>query len=416
MLAKFSRLMLPPVILAAALLVYRVVWTLAAPPAAEISFPRREPWPVTADSRELRICSDQQLAQVLDRVKPPLDGLTTNHLVHALRLWGPAADFGDPAIPSGPMMRNYLLDDRVFQQLALGQSPPLFYRGPDGVDVRSYDDQADFQHTSSYHTDDLLATLAESGLALDTPLHLRDGEARIADLLTSAMRRFYSGRHEYEWTIIACARYAHPLAPWRNKYGEKIDVEMLVKELTDKPAELGPCGGLHRLEALAVMYRIDQQSPALPSHVRQRILGYMKQASDRLVKSQSIDGYWCSGWSQNQSKVQSPKSEVAEPTLHDKLLVTGHHLEWLALAPEEVQPPRETIVRAGQWLTRTLLEIDEKTLLAAYGPYSHAARALCLWKGIEPMEAWRGQKPEIAGRQTTVRNPGSTVSMTRNAD
>jgi hypothetical protein len=221
-----------------------------------------------------------------------------------------------------------------------------------------------------------LATLAESGIPLETPLHLRDGEARIADLLTGSMRRYYPGRHEYEWSTIAFARYAHPLSPWRNKYGEKIDVESLVKELTDKPAELGPCDGLHRLEALAVMYRIDEQSPALPPRVKQRMFGYMEQAADRLVKSQSVDGYWSSGWSRPQSAVHSTQSTVAEPSLHDKLLVTGHHLEWLALAPEEVQPPRETIVRAGQWLTRTLLEIDEKTLLQAYGPYSHAARAV----------------------------------------
>ena len=75
--------------------------------------------------------------------------------------------------------------------------------------------------------------------------------------------------------------------------------------------------------------------------------------------------------------------------MHDKLLVTGHQLEWLALAPEQVQPPRETIVRAGQWITRTLLEIDQKELVETYGPYSHAARALCLWRSVEPMEAWK---------------------------
>jgi hypothetical protein len=77
------------------------------------------------------------------------------------------------------------------------------------------------------------------------------------------------------------------------------------------------------------------------------------------------------------------------PTLHDKLLVTGHHLEWLALAPEEVQPPREAVVRAAQWLVTALMEMDEKQIAAAYGPYSHAARALCLWRGVDPFEFWK---------------------------
>ena len=416
MLQRISRLVLPPAILIAALAAYRLIFGFASPPMDSLRLPRREPWPVTASSREERVCTGDQLAAVLERVKPPRDGLTSNHLVHALRLWGPGAEFGDPSVTSGPVMRDYLLDDRVFQQLAGEKSPPLFYRGDGGVDLRSYDDAAEFQHTSSYHTDDMLATLAESGVPLDAPLHLRGGQSRVADLLTGSMQRFYLGRHEYEWSIIAFARYAHPLVPWRNKYGEKIDVEALVKELTDKPAELGPCGGLHRLEALAVMYRIDQQSPALPLRVRQRMRTYMKQASDRLVRSQSVDGYWSSGWSKNQPQVENSKSKFAESTLHDKLLVTGHHLEWLALAPAEVQPPRETIVRAGQWLTRTLLELDAGQLHKAYGPYSHAARALCLWKGVEPMEAWRKrskvreQTSESRGQRREVRNQGTRDS------
>ncbi len=410
MLQKISRLTLPPAIVVAALAIYRLVFALTTPESANIELPRNEPWPVTASSHEPRVCSDEQLAQVLDRVKPPRDGLTTNHLVHALRLWGSTADFGDAAVPSGRMMRDYLLDDRVFQKLAGSQSPPLFFRGKDGLDVRSYDDTAAFQQTSSYHGDDVLATLAESGTPLDAAILLRDGEAQVGDLLTGAARRFYLDRHEYEWSIIAFARYAHPLRAWRNKYGEKIDVEGLVMELTDKPAELGPCDGLHRLEALAVLYRIDQQSPALSLRVKHRMLSYMKRVSDRLVEAQSVDGYWASGWSHTsnpKSEIRNPKS--AGPSLHDRLLVTGHQLEWLALAPEEVQPPRETIVRAGQWLTTALLEMDQKQLHDAYGPYSHAARALCLWKGVEPMAAWEQraesseQRSEVGGRRSEVR-------------
>lgn len=395
MIAKLCRVGLPPLIVIAALGLYRLIFAFTWTPQDDIRLTRREPWQVTSAAREPRICSDEQLAAVLERVQPPRDMPTTNHLVHALRLWGPAAVFDDAHTPSGRAMRDCLLDDRRFQQMAGSQSPPLLFRESDGVFARSYDDGASFQQTSSFHSDDLLATLAESGLSLDTPLHLRDGEGRVADLLTAAMRRFYPDRHEYEWTIIALARYAHPIQPWRNKYGEKIDVETLVKELTDKPPELGPCDGLHRLEALAVLYRIDQQSPALSQRVKRRMLSYMQQASHRLVHAQSVEGYWSSGWSKPQSKVQSPRSNVSE-TLHDKLLVTGHHLEWLALAPEEVQPPRETIVRAGQWLAKTLLEMDSKSLLDAYGPYSHAARALCLWKGVEPMEAWRNRS-EVGG-------------------
>ncbi|HUE72609.1 MAG TPA: hypothetical protein VMP01_17115 [Pirellulaceae bacterium] len=409
MLAKFSRLTLPPAIVVAALVVYRLVMATVTPNRGPMELPRNEPWIVTSELREPRICSDEQLAQVLDRVQPPRDGLTTNHIVHALRLWGDQADFGDPAIPSGRVMRDYLLDDRIFRSLAGPESPPLFFRGKDGLDVRSYDDLASFQQTSSYHSDDILATLAESGIPLDATIRLRNGEkAKVADLLEGTRQRFYLDRLEYEWSIIAFVRYGHPLKPWRNKYGEKIDIAGLVKELTDKPAEIGPCDGLHRLEALAVLYRIDQMSPALPPRVKHRLLSYMKRVSDQLALSQSVEGYWSSGWSRT-SQLQSEG-----PTLHDKLLVTGHHLEWLALAPEEAQPPRETIVRAGQWLTRTLLEMDSMQLHKAYGPYSHAARALCLWKGVEPVAAW-GERAEVREQRAEVGGQGE-VKLTLNLE
>ena len=396
MLAKLCRLTIPPAVVIVALAVYRLVMAMALPTAASDELPRKEPWIVTASQSEPRVCSDEQLAQVLDRVKPPRAEMTTNHLVHALRLWGQAAEFGDASIPSGRTMRDYLLDDRVFQSLAGTNSPALYFQTNDGLDVRSYDDARTFQQTSSYHSDDILATLAETGVPLEATIRLRGGEAKVADLLRGARQRFYLDRMEYEWSIIAFVRYGHPVQPWRNKFCEQINIDLLVKELTDKPPELGPCDGLHRLEALAVLYRIDQQSPALSLRVKHRMLSYMKRISDQLVASQSVEGYWASGW----SRKNNPQS--ATPTLHDRLLVTGHHLEWLALAPEEIQPPRETIVRAGQWLTRTLLELDPKLLHEAYGPYSHAARALCLWKGVEPMEAWkraeiREQRSEVGG-------------------
>jgi hypothetical protein len=64
-------------------------------------------------------------------------------------------------------------------------------------------------------------------------------------------------------------------------------------------------------------------------------------------------------------------------------------LEYLAFAPEQFQPPRESIIRAGQWLARAFVEETPKELEKNYGPFSHAARALCLWRGQEPWDAWQ---------------------------
>ncbi len=389
---------MPPLIMVVALLVYRLAASSAKPSAIEPS--RDVPLVIAPRFDEPRVVTDEQLAAVLDRVKPPTKPLKTNNMVHALRLWGPEADFRDPAIPTGRQMRDYILDDRVYRQFAGENAPPIFYRDAHGIAVRSFDDAVANRETSSYHADDLLATLAETGTPLSTPMHLRDGEATVGEFLNDSLQRFHLDRFEYEWATITYARYVFPERQFRNQWGERINVDQLVDEAIGPSLELGPCNGLHRLEALAVLYRADEQEHVLRNRTKLKILSHMRRVSDLLVASHSPEGFWTRQWPQGAAAVGG---DQAKADLYDKILVTGHHLEWLALAPEEVQPPRENIVRAGQWLTRTLLEMDETALLEAYGPYTHAARALALWRSKDPYQAWnRGVGVSPADRTNDV--------------
>lgn len=384
MLARLCRWTLPTLLVVVALAAVRMLVIQSPGPA--IRLPRNEPAMIRPRFNDPRVVTDAQLAAVLERVKPPAGPANTNNMVHALRLWGPSVEFGAAGVPSGRELLTYFLDDAEFRRLAGADAPPLFSRGRDGMDVRSYDDQVAHRLTSSFHTDDLVATLAEAGVPLDTRLVLRAGEAQVRDLLATALSRFHLERHEYEWTAIAYARYVFPERGWRNKFGEAIDVDDLVHEILAHPPELGPCNGLHRLEALVVLLKADEPYRALRPRTRARILTALARASQALAAAQSPEGYWTRQWPRGAAARDAEKQPAST---YDKLLVTGHHLEWLALAPEEVQPPRETIVRAGQWLARTLLEMNEKDIVEAYGPYTHAARALCLWRGMEAADAWK---------------------------
>jgi hypothetical protein len=388
---RVSQWILPPALLFVALAAYR--FAMVRPLPDRITPAKSEPWVIAPRFTEPRIATDEQLVAVLNRVKPPTGkDQMTNNFVHALRLWSTKADFHDDKTPSGEELRQYFLDDKVFRKYAGDKALPLFYYGRDGLDVRSYDEQPEHRASSSYHVDDLLATLAETGTSLDTPILLRAAngtdQATVGELLSDSLRRFHLERFEYEWTAIVYARYAFPLRQWRNKYGSRIDINAIVKELIDKPLDVGPCNGLHRLEALAVLYRADEEAKALQPKTKRAMLQHMKRCSDLLVASQSPEGYWNRRWPQGGAALEEKTT-----SLHDKLLVTGHQIEWLALAPDEVQPPRENIVRAGQWLVKTLTEMDEKELVNAYGPYTHAARALCMWRNVDPYTAWQaGQK------------------------
>src|SRR5262245_50309498 len=110
MLTALCRVLLPPFILALALGVYRV--TLPTAVSTQLEPPRATPVAILPRYDWPAAVSDEQLARVLDRVKPPVVMPLTNNFVHALRLWGPQADFGTNKIPSGAAMLRYLLDDR----------------------------------------------------------------------------------------------------------------------------------------------------------------------------------------------------------------------------------------------------------------------------------------------------------------
>ena len=72
-----------------------------------------------------------------------------------------------------------------------------------------------------------------------------------------------------------------------------------------------------------------------------------------------------------------------------KILATGHALEWWAFAPESVHPPRETMVKAGQWLVKTVDEMSDRDIASSYTFLSHAGRSLALWRGKFPAQAYQ---------------------------
>src|SRR5262245_23744778 len=125
MLARISRWTLPSLIVIAALVVYRFAVIGGQQPA--IVLPRKVPLSIGPRFDEPRVVTDEQLAAVLERVKPPAEPANTNNFVHALRLWGANADFGDAKVPSGRELRDYFLDDATFRRFAGENASPLSY-------------------------------------------------------------------------------------------------------------------------------------------------------------------------------------------------------------------------------------------------------------------------------------------------
>ncbi|MBX9789462.1 MAG: hypothetical protein K2Y37_11150 [Pirellulales bacterium] len=381
---RFARWLTAPVILVVACGMYRAA---QGPEPPDLVLVRDRPWTINPLQDDPRVVTNEQLHAVLARVRLPIGSPDTNKIIHALRLWGPSADFGKKYW-SGAAMRDYLTNDVAYRTHAGEGAPPLLTWALDGTAVRPARQGDPHVATGSVHVDDLLATLGEIGMPLDAHLETREGTMTVRQLLTRAMRRFHYSQAEYEWSAISYARYVFPTLSWRNDHGQKIDVDGLIDELVRRPLRQGVCAGTHRVEALVVLLRADDQARVLKPAERRRIIEHLRRVADLLTASQHAQGYWSKNWPEGAASLTEEN-----PPLADRILATGHHLEWLALAPPEVQPPRESIVRAAQWLVRAMQEVDDRSLDIEYGPFSHAARALSLWRGSEAFTAWRMTMP-----------------------
>ena len=397
MFARIVRFIVPPLLLLVAIGSYRAYCLTQgfhssnhmSPSASE----RRLPWSITPRYDWPFVVTDEQLFAVLDRLKPPPGPADSNLWLHALRLWGDRAEFDDSSRPSGRKMKQYFLDDRVYRETNGDDVPPLYRMDSvtGDVSVRDWSRHDPYRTTSSYHLNDILATLGETNTPLDRSLMTRDGVTDVASLLETAMRRFHLRQHEYEWSVISYARYVYPDNDWRNEYGERISIAGIVDQLIQPKLGGGPCNGLHRLEAIVVLDgangKVASERRSLARRSRQKMLSHMNHVVGRLMQAQNDEGYWTRKWPEG----VSAKIDVSAP-LSDRILVTGHHLEWLALAPAEVEPSRQMVVQAAQWLVRAIVEVDNETLHRHYGPFSHAGRALCLWRSKDPYETWRAGK------------------------
>ena len=101
------------------------------------------------------------------------------------------------------------------------------------------------------------------------------------------------------------------------------------------------------------------------------------------MAQQSLEGYWDATWAQD-GRIE--EDESGEALLRSRILATGHALEWWAMAPQELHPPREVMVRAGQWLVREIEAMPRDSIDRNYTFLSHAGRALSLWRGGFPVE------------------------------
>jgi len=119
---------------------------------------------------------------------------------------------------------------------------------------------------------------------------------------------------------------------------------------------------------------------------------FLTLVAEILVSIQSPQGHWDEIWLE---RLPGKKKRLTrfEPNDDSRILVTGHHLEWLLLLPSEIAPPPETFRRAGQWLLPVLLREtkDRRWVVRWYCPAVHAARSVAVLADLAPAAVVEGR-------------------------
>jgi hypothetical protein len=354
--------------------------------APESSFPELRPEPLTVgplyDCPEM--LSDAELRQVLEKLKPRLAGAKPriNHVDHALRFWGADAEFDDESCLSGAAMRDLLSNHQRFAQVWGSAARPLLLNEETGVRVR-----VDQNPSASSHTDHTIAALAEVGTPLDHPVITPGGRTDFRAMIEGSLRSFSLNQVEHEWSGLTYALFLVEANQWQTTEGQEITFDRLAERSMRQEFQQGVCYGNHRLHELVVLLRVDDQHKILSESMRSKILDHLKAVTQTLARTQQAGGYWDGLWAGVTS--QTPEQNLPSAELSERIIVTGHVLEWLALAPEADQLPLESRIRASRWLVETILAMDSEKVTVNYPFLTHAGRALSLWRGKFPAQAIR---------------------------
>jgi len=359
------------------------------------------------------VISDEQLHRILPRLALHFRGDRTviGHVDHSLRCFGPNAEFDDPQAMSGRDMLWLLTNQYRFASVYGSEQAPLLMDDGTGVRIRALEGPI-----SSSHFDHTLASLGELGEPLDLPIVTQLRRTTLRSVLEQSLRDFSLNQAEYEWSALAYALYLPPVSRWVTSEGQVVTFDRLAERIMREDMPNGVCSGNHRLHSLVMLLRVDDlmssqgKPPILSLEGRSNIEGYLREMTDAFVRHQHPDGFWNGDWPTAAPTSREPTDRVGD-RLSDRIIVTGHVLEWWSLAPQELQPPRQVVIRAAQWLVRTIDGLTEDEIQNYNSYLSHVARALALWRGTLPGDVLAHMREEETASGSAPTEPRDAAAV-----
>jgi hypothetical protein len=315
-----------------------------------------------------------QLASAASRViltMHPSDSISSvSNLLHYMYFWGTLNSVYAPHAAGIGMneMLDVLLNGSRPGWYLPEQAP--FFLGQDGFIRVARTNEI----SGEAHLNQTLATLGAIGVNSSRPIGCLGGPFTVADAVRSSIATF-SLVDEIEWSTLALLYYLPPQRAWQNRWGETFTFDEIARVLMARPLGQGSCAGTHVLFVLSLMMRVNEQYPIISQESVHAIEQYVSAACQLLQSNQHSTGGWTTSW---QVPLTSRPSSTSAREMGGNLLVTGHHLEWIAIAPGDIRPRTAAIQRAVRWCMDELTIDSADALPKDVCARTHAVRAILL--------------------------------------
>jgi len=222
--------------------------------------------------------------------------------------------------------------------------------------------------TGQGHEDQWLGYLSQCGLERTAKLVVAGENYTVDDLIKQAQWDLHDGQ-DGTWTLMALATYLPMDAKWTAKDGSQWDIPRIVAMETAASTDGAPCGGTHRLYALAIARNRHLKEGGTLTGPWAAADKKIRDSVKKVREFQQPDG----SFSTNFFERPATSSDI---TL--RINTTGHALEFLsvALSDDELKAP---------WVTRgvdQMLHLLEETqdFPVECGSLYHAVHALTIYR------------------------------------
>jgi hypothetical protein len=183
------------------------------------------------------------------------------------------------------------------------------------------------------HYDQWMGYLSDAGLKLEEPIVVEGKQHTIEDYIVQIERDVPRvSNREYTWTVMALTAFRPSDYEWTASDGQKWSIEKLLDIELEYVTDEGPCGGTHRMYALAIACNRHLRAGGKLDGIWQRVDEKIGQEVARAKAAQNADGSLSAHYFQRPGTAADITEWMAS---------SGHVFEFLAeaLDKEQLQEP-----------------------------------------------------------------------------